>query len=61
VTLDRPFHETLTEVTRSYSRARRDYERAMRSGNTNQINESFARVQEIEACVDLRLKRALPI
>ena len=55
-----PFHETLTAVTRAYMRARRDWESAMESGNRARITETYSRVQEIESCVELRLKRPLP-
>ena len=58
--LDPVFHETLTMVARAYSQARRDWEGAMRTGNRDRINETFSRLQEIEACVDLRLKKPLP-
>lgn len=58
--LDPVFHETLTMVARAYERARRDWESAMRTGNRDRIDETYSRVQEIERCVDLRLKRPLP-
>ena len=54
------FHETLTAVARAYLRAQRHYESAMESGNRARITDTFARVQEIESCVELRLKRPLP-
>jgi hypothetical protein len=57
----RPFHEVLTDVSRAYSEARRDWERAMRSGNRDRISETYSRVQLIESCVEIRLKKPLPI
>lgn len=58
---NRPFHETLNEVSTSYFRARRDLDRAMLRGDREKIDQAIDKVREIEACVDLRLKRPLPI
>jgi hypothetical protein len=59
--IEQPFHETLTAVSRAYSRARRDYDQAMDRGDRDKVDTAMSRMQQIEACVDLRLKRPLPL